>query len=406
MPPRPTVCSIRSLKRFGSMRSAAALLLTLTLLLTTGCGGGGGDDDADGGMGGGALSQFRVTATAAEDGMATAAIGIPLGVTKFSITASSSAPFARIDHVINPSNETNLNISGEFISLATEFQNLLSTATVPSRNFDPAVEAGAYDVIATAARSAGTTSFTPAAGVEVEFVVTTRSDDDLSSGRLTLNVFRVGELAQDGEARAAIDEGLQVMREIYADQAGIRLEINLADLAGPTRIPFPFEGGELYLQAAAGAPSPAVNLFIGAEIDFEIGTGTLLGVSASIPGPAHPTLKSAVAVSILGNAGPDGVFSDNEKRVFGESFAHEVGHYLGLFHPIELDGLIGFIAMGEDSLPDTPTCFTLFDCLENESLVRNLMFPTPLPSEDGETFPQNLLTAQQRGVLNRSVIVD
>ena len=392
-----------------SLRSLPSLLFLC--MFAVACSGGGGDDDdgdiPDGGAGGGVVStsQFVVSAVTDSDGRALATIGIPAGIARYSITAQSSAPFIRTEHVVS-GDVVYLNISGEFISLATEFQNVLGTVNVPSRDFDPSARSGPVDVIVTAASDATETGFTPAAQVQVDFVVTTKSDPDLRSGTLALNVFRVGDAAVTADAAAAIESAITRMEDIYRDQAGITVQTEVFDLAGPEKLPFPFEGGELYLSSSQGARTPAVNIFVGAEIDLDVGFGTLLGVAASIPGPSHPTTKSAVAVSLVGNAGPDGVFSESERRILGETFAHESGHFLGLFHPIELDGLIGFFASGEDSLTDTETCAIIFECIENENLAHNLMFPTPLPAEDGGTIPQDRLTSQQRGVLNLNAIVN
>jgi hypothetical protein len=79
--------------------------------------------------------------------------------------------------------------------------------------------------------------------------------------------------------------------------------------------------------------------------------------------------------------------------------AHEAGHYLGLFHPIELSN--GQV-VSVDPLTDTDECSTEVACVANPSLFNNLMYP----NGDNGAGEAGLLTPQQRGVLNLQVLVD
>ena len=90
----------------------------------------------------------------------------------------------------------------------------------------------------------------------------------------------------------------------------------------------------------------------------------------------------------------DGTFDDEDIRIFGETMAHEVNHYLGLFHPVEVD----FARW--DALGDTPNCSDESNC--HEVLAENLMFPYPICSLTS-CLPQETLTEQQKGVLHRYV---
>ena len=81
-----------------------------------------------------------------------------------------------------------------------------------------------------------------------------------------------------------------------------------------------------------------------------------LGYSGSIPGPIAPHPRAYIGVSWMAHAGVDGEFSEQDIRIMSETIAHETGHYLGLFHPVELD----FSAL--DALDDTPECDNLNEC--------------------------------------------
>ncbi|MEC7983511.1 MAG: hypothetical protein VX278_00020, partial [Myxococcota bacterium] len=77
--------------------------------------------------------------------------------------------------------------------------------------------------------------------------------------------------------------------------------------------------------------------------------------------------------------------------------AHEAGHYLGLFHPHEVD------YRSWDALEDTPDCEGSGVC--DTSLQGNLMYPYPICSVSS-CRPQEELTTDQTGVMHRYVGVD
>lgn len=92
------------------------------------------------------------------------------------------------------------------------------------------------------------------------------------------------------------------------------------------------------LRLSAGARGPAVSVFLVREVDGA------LGISGAIPGPPgmHGTPASGIAISTDMFAG--------DSLGLALTIAHEVGHYLGLFHTSESDGTI------LDSLDDTGEC--------------------------------------------------
>ena len=81
--------------------------------------------------------------------------------------------------------------------------------------------------------------------------------------------------------------------------------------------------------------------------------------------------------------------------------AHEVGHYLGLFHPAELP--VGGVVKSWDALDDTTECLTGSEC--DAKLGTNLMYPTPL-CDSTPCTPQAQVTPQQQGVVHRYVGVE
>lgn len=89
---------------------------------------------------------------------------------------------------------------------------------------------------------------------------------------------------------------------------------------------------------SADAP-PGINVFmvstiVKTEVEDE-STGIVLGIAGGIPGPpflAHGSPHSGVALSWDDTGGGE---SD---ELLGLTLAHELGHYLGLYHTVEQDG--------------------------------------------------------------------
>ena len=122
----------------------------------------------------------------------------------------------------------------------------------------------------------------------------------------------------------------------------------------------------------------------------------ILGFAGNVPGSVRSGGRSAIAVSWLANAGTDGVFNEEEIRLFSETLAHEAGHYLGLYHPVEID------FSQWDALSDTEECSSQSSC--QQALKNNLMFPYPICVGNG-CVAQFELTEHQQIVLHNNTAV-
>jgi hypothetical protein len=111
-----------------------------------------------------------------------------------------------------------------------------------------------------------------------------------------------------------------------------RLEM-LEGSAGPLEVPEDLD--DLY-RLSAGANRPAVHVFFVRTIEGA------LGVASGIPGPHVLPGTGASGVAIAVDPHPPGELAT--------TIAHEIGHYMGLFHTSELDGAVN------EPLTDTPEC--------------------------------------------------
>lgn len=174
-----------------------------------------------------------------------------------------------------------------------------------------------------------------------------------ATGVLDLNLHFTGAQglsAESAKTDATFQGYLATMDAIY-QTVGIRLgEITYRDIDSSYQTIESLDGAESDLQAmfalSEGNPN-AVNLFFVDELSAGAfgGFGVILGIAGGIPGPplVQGSPRSGVAIAIKPIQGmPAGIDT---------TMAHEVGHFLGLFHTSEQ---AFFPPQIHDPLPDTP----------------------------------------------------
>jgi len=218
-------------------------------------------------------------------------------------------------------------------------------------------------------------------------VIETRSEDvcwylleESSSGTtIDLNVWLVGVEGVDAASAPSSPEFRELFDtfdEIYA-QAGVQIgERRFIDASEEVSARYSIIRSQAEVEALVQTtvlPSPerdgalSLNVFFVRGFSFGGGSGAI-GISMGLPGAAglHGSRSSGVAFTteFMGEAIPGEGDGD---AYTGVVMAHEVGHYLGLFHTSEQFGA------GFDPLGDTPECRRNFPagCPD----LDNLMFP-------------------------------
>ena len=234
----------------------------------------------------------------------------------------------------------------------------------------------------------------------VELAVVLKEDPSTDEGTLGVDVVINEALGADAEMSRGLDAAITRWRDNIYAPAGITLDVAMVPSDIPARLPAPGRGEDAVYEAIAAARAlDRVSLVVVERIE----NGTLvLGVAGGIPGPLTPARNAAVTVSAVEAAGRDRMFSEGEIELFAETMAHEVGHYLGLFHPVELPELGASTATTWDALPDTPECGGFNDeCVR--VLGENLMFPSPVCDSGGAVSCESFLHQTELSTLQVAI---
>lgn len=222
---------------------------------------------------------------------------------------------------------------------------------------------------------------------------------------IDFNIYLVGVNGKSA-ATAAQDTDFQAMiakfDQIYSPMGYTSGNVNFIDVTGDDADRFRILRSEQDVSALvqlSEVPQGGLNEALSLNVFFveAFALGGAIGISLGLPGPAglHGTVGSGVAFTseFLGGTVEDRFVN---RRVDGNDytgivFAHEVGHYLGLFHTSEQDG------NQFDPLADTPECASLS---RNCPDINNLMFPfagithTEVSADQGFVIGANPLTKE------------
>ncbi|HND31200.1 MAG TPA: hypothetical protein PLA94_14455 [Myxococcota bacterium] len=224
--------------------------------------------------------------------------------------------------------------------------------------------------------------------VPVEATIMQRQEEDTGRGTQKIVVAYATGLAEDPVVSTAVEAGGERWKELYA-AAGVSLEVRYTSIDVDPALPDSAPGQDGYKSFYEGLTEKEVVVVIG---DLIANDRWLYGEAGGVPGALVPSNRSVVGVSWIACAGPDGEFSAGDQEMLAETMAHEVGHYLGLYHPVE-DGYDYW-----DALSDTVECKSQSAC--EEKLGKNVMFPYPICETQTRCDQQTELSEEQAGVMN------
>jgi len=332
------------------------------------------------------ITEWSVNTTAA--GPTDVLISVGPGVTAFMLTGDSRKD-VWMESVLDPDGEVVLDwqdwwTSDESLTEAVLGYSSTTALNWPIREVDPALREGDYTV--RVAALGGNGDYTTA---KIDLTLHAKTDPDLQQGKVYARIVYTGQVDEDADVVAATEEAVERWREIWA-MHGLDL-IESYDSAPTIDADLGFwrSGDDALIDVAAELETGSVVVYVGESVDGDFDT---YGVAGGIPGTLIASPMTYVVVSWLSHAGFDAQFTNKEKSMMGETMAHEVGHYMGLFHPVE-DGYNYW-----DALDDTPRCETWRTC--EEALGANLMFPYSICS-GSDCVATEELTADQHGVAHR-----
>ena len=230
---------------------------------------------------------------------------------------------------------------------------------------------------------------TLADGARLDVTALLSDDSDFSQGQMQVYIHWAGGIDEDAEIKSAVEGGVAEMKRIFALHGVTVSETYLSWPEGV--LPRPgFGAPDEWTALSTSTDEFGIDVVV---VDTIAGSdATILGAAGSVPGGIFPSAKSGVILSAAANAGPDLIYTNAEITLLGGTLAHELGHMVGLFHPVELS------YDRWDAVDDTENCQTVGAC--QGTLGFNLMYPTALCSSS-ECNLQDELTEGQTGIVQR-----
>jgi len=362
-------------------------LLLLSLLLTA-C-----KDKDDSGNGpdktGPYTTETTQTVTTTSDGTAAVEIAVEDGDAAFLVTGvKSGSGLTAVEFINAPDGETRLHwqdwyYEAESLTYAF-FPASNTTVNWPVRAADGSLSAGTWSVVL----GAYDNNYNYVRDEDIELTVHRKWDPNLSEGTVRVVLVYADGLESEPDLTEGVGYALEEWARIWS-QIGLTLEYRFAESDLSATLSDPSYGSSQLEEASTYANKDEIVVLIGEQLSGDLWT---YGVSGNIPGALSVSENSGVVISWLAAAGTNGSFSDGELNIFAETMAHEVGHYMGLFHPVE-DGWDYW-----DALEDTADCSNGNECYRD--LGENLMFPYPVCT-GSNCDRQDQLSDDQGGVLNR-----
>jgi hypothetical protein len=218
--------------------------------------------------------------------------------------------------------------------------------------------------------------------------VQSKEDPSFASAEVNVRLVYAEGVDELDHVTTAVNAAIDRWRDIWAPM-GLYPNVRITTGSIDPDLPYVGQGSEDIYNITMDSYEDEITLVVGETID---GGTEFLGVAGSIPGTLTANTRSAVVMGWIASAGLDGNFSELDISIMGETMAHEVGHYMGLFHPVEQTW------DSWDACSDTPDCRNQNQC-ENQ-LGDNLMYPAPI-CDFSDCLSQDQLSGIQVEILQR-----
>ncbi|MEQ1567191.1 MAG: hypothetical protein ABMA64_16240 [Myxococcota bacterium] len=342
-----------------------------------------GDDDAPPQM----LESWSFTDRTSSAGTWEVRVDVPPDVTHFQVTARADG-YVSMERLYDPDGVRVLRWQDWYwspYSLTSAVFGFSRTTAFdwPVRDSDGPLEPGEWRMVWSVVDDDG--YYVPNA--PVDGWVALKRDDDAGEAQVSVRIVYADGVDADPAVVDAVEQAVERWREIWA-MYGLSLDERYESSALDPHLPWTFTADDPAVEAVAEDKDPReLQLIVGEQVRQ---SNSLYGVAASIPGTIQATTATYVVLSWLTHAGVNAAFDEDEIRLMGETMAHEVGHYQGLFHPVEG----GYEYW--DALDDTVECLGPAAC--EDALGTNLMYPYSICG-GGSCLATDQLTPDQVGVL-------
>lgn len=338
-----------------------------------------------------ALDVLTYEGQSGADGTFEVLVGVDPGETAFQITAVSQQ-YPGLEALYDPSGALVLHwtdwfYSAESLTNAFFAYDLVTAFDWPIRKLDGPLTEGTWRMV----WSITDADYYYVPYEPVTVTIATKRDPDFTTAEIGVRIVYADGVDDDPEVVAAVETAVERWREVWA-MYGWTLHESYASSDLDPDLGFAYAGTNEIVPVAAEKDEGDLLLVVGERIDG--GNAFVYGIASGIPGTIEVTSRTYVVVSWLAHAGTNASFDDDEMRLMGETMAHEVGHYQGLFHPVESS--FDFW----DALPDTPHCASAATC--EDQLGANLMFPYAICDAD-DCLATDEVTADQQGVVHRYI---
>ncbi len=337
------------------------------------------------------LEVVQYTAQTNANGRLEILIDVPSDVTSFQVTGDSVDNAVYLERLFDPAGTQvlfweDLYDSARSLTGAIFGDTRITALNWPVRDEDGPLASGQWRAVYGVTNRQG--YYVGSADLDVSIAL--KRDPDFTQAVVGVQISYADGVDDNADVVAAVEEAVERWREVWGAKGLVLQEHYISTTLDP-QLDWTYRGDPSVKVVSEQKGHGELHLVVGERIRGENFT---YGISAGIPGTIVPSEATYVNLSWLVHAGVNGTWEPGEATLMGETMAHEVGHYAGLYHPVE-DGYYYW-----DFISDTVECTTRNQC--ETALGTNLMFPYSICDQNG-CLPTEDITDGQGAVMHQSV---